>query len=231
MLKRPPQRPGRRAAALGVSIVELLVGVTIGLFIVGGGLSVFARNLVGARQVLAETRLNQDLRSAVDLVSRDLRRAGYWGNAILGTQNIGATSATTANPYSAITSSSSELTYAFSTDASVDNNTLDAAEQFGMRLNAGAIQLRVSSGNWTDITDTKSLTITSFSITPTTTVLPLGQFCARTCAVGSPGCPTTTVRSVTIVVQGQSALNSSIERSLRSTVRLRNDQLAGTCPP
>lgn len=228
MLK--PRPLPRRAAMLGLSIVELLVGVTIALFVVGGGLSVFARNLVASRQVLAETRLNQDLRSAMDLLTRDMRRAGYWGNAIQGTQNIGASSATTANPYAAITASSGQLTYAFSADASVDNNTLDAAEQFGMRLNSGTLQLRTAADTWSDITDSKSLTVTAFTVTASTTTLPLGHFCARPCAVGAPNCPTTTVRSVTLVVQGQSAQDSTIERSLRSTVRLRNDQLSGVCP-
>lgn len=232
MLKRTRSSWARqRVAAAGMSLVELLVGLTIGMFVVGGGLAVFARNLVGARQVLAETRLNQDLRSAVDVITRDVRRSGYWGNAILGTQTVGASASTTANPYTAVSAaSSSELSYAFSTDSSVDNNTLDTAEQFGVRLNGSTLQMRTDGGSWVDITDSASLNITSFSITPTTTTLPLGQFCARTCAVGAPNCPTVSVRSVSIVVQGRSVQDSTLERAMRSQVRLRNDQISGSCP-
>jgi len=109
----------------GLSLVELLVGATIGLFIAGGALSLFALNVSSSRQLLAEARLNQDLRSAVDLMTRDLRRAGYWGNAIQGTIAIGATAVTTPNPYSTLVSpSTSEVQYDFFSN-SADDNILD----------------------------------------------------------------------------------------------------------
>ncbi len=234
MLNTAHQRTSRRqpgARARGLSLIELLVGMVVGLFIVGGALTLFVRNVVGSRQLLTETRLNQDLRSAMDLVTRDLRRAGYWGNAINGTIAIGTTAVTAANPYSTVTSSGSEVTYDFSTDL-VENNALNASgdEQFGARLNGAAIQLQTSSGTWTDITDPRSLTITAFTITPTNTVLDLGTFCVKTCAAGSPGCPTVTVRSFSIAVTGQSVRDANVQRSLRSIVRPRNDTLAGVCP-
>jgi hypothetical protein len=39
-----------------------------------------------------------------------------------------------------------------------------------------------------------------------------------------------TVRSFVLTVTGQSASDSNLRRSLRSTVRVRNDALNGTCP-
>jgi type IV pilus assembly protein PilW len=213
----------------GLSIMELMIGVTVGMIVVSGALMLFVRNLNGSRLLLNETRLNQDLRAAVDLVTRDLRRAGYWGNAIQGTIALGATSATTQNPYSAVsTVSTSEVTYEFSRDAAEDNS-LAVNEQFGFRLSGGAIQMNSGNG-WTDITDTRSITITNFQITPTVTSLPLGHLCPKTCAVGAPNCPTVTVRSFNVLVQGQSVGDSNVLRDLRSTVRVRNDQLAGNCP-
>jgi type IV pilus assembly protein PilW len=213
----------------GLSLVELMVGVAIGLFIVGGALTLFANNVVGSRLMLAETRLNQDLRAATDLITRDLRRAGYWGNAIQGTTTVGATGMTTANPYSAVTSSAGSVDYNFSTDTT-ENNALDSTEQFGVRLTDGALQLRTSSSVWTDITDKRAMTVTTFSITPTATTLGLGQFCAKACGVGSAGCPTMTVRSFVVNITGQSVRDSNLRRSFRSTVRLRNDALNGACP-
>ena len=220
----PPRQPAR-----GLSLVEMLVGVTIGLFIIGGALTLFARNVVGSRLMLAETRLNQDLRAAADLITRDLRRAGFWGNAIQGTIAVGATGVTTANPYSAVVSYAGEIDYNFSID-NAENNVLDSGEKFGVRLNDGALQLQTADGIWTDITDKQLMTVTTFSITPTVTTLGLGQFCAKTCGVGSPGCPTMTVRSFVVTVTGQSARDSSLKRSLRSSVRVRNDALGGVCP-
>jgi len=224
----PVHRPHRRRR--GLSIVELLVGVAIGLIVAQGALSLFVRNITASRRLLYETRLNQDLRAAADLVARDLRRAGYWGNAIQGTNAVGATAATALNPYSAVdTTSASQITYEFSRDGT-ENNTLDSAEQFGFRLSSGALQMQTDNGSWTDITNSQALTITSFTVTPTTTTLPLGNLCFKTCAPGAPNCPSVTVRSYAILLRGQAVADSNIRRDLRSTVRMRNDQLAGICP-
>ena len=214
----------------GLSVLELMIGVTVGMIVVSGALTLFVRNLNGSRLLVNETRLNQDLRSAMDLVTRDLRRAGYWGNAFQGTIAVGATSATTQNPYSGVTAvSASELSYEFSRD-NTEDNALGVAEQFGFRLSGGTLQMNSGTGGWTDITDARSITITNFQITPSITSLPLGHLCAKTCTVGTPNCPTVTVRSFNVLVQGQSVSDSNVLRDLRSTVRVRNDQLAGTCP-
>jgi type IV pilus assembly protein PilW len=214
----------------GLSIVELLVGVAIGLIVAQGAVNLFVRNITASRRLLYETRLNQDLRAAADLVARDLRRAGYWGNAIQGTNAVGATAITAQNPYSAVdATTATQITYEFSRDGA-ENDTLDGAEQFGFRLSGGALQMQIANGSWTDITNSQALTITGFTVTPTTTTLPLGNLCYKPCGVGTPNCPTVTVRSYAILLRGQAVADSNIRRDLRSTVRMRNDQLAGACP-
>ena len=73
---------GTRGRQSGLSLVELLVGAAIGLFLVGGATKLFIDTLDDSRRLIIETRVNQDLRAASDLVARDLRRAGYWPNAL-----------------------------------------------------------------------------------------------------------------------------------------------------
>ena len=231
LLRSPRPTAARRSARRrGLSIIELLVGAAVGALVVGGAIGLYIGNLGGSRQLLAETRLNQDLRAAVDLVTRDLRRAGFWGNALQGTIAIGAGALTAQNPYSAVTTAStSEIAYGFTRD-NTENNTLDANEQFALRLSSGAIQMQSGNGSWTDLTDARAITITALTITPTSTVLPLGHLCPKTCAVGTPNCPTVTVRSYAVTVQGQSVRDAAVQRTLRSDVRVRNDRLDGACP-
>ena len=82
----PVSRRGQR----GLSLVELLVGLALGLLVVAGGAALLARqHLREHRALLLEARLMQDLRTAADLVARDLRRAGYWGDA--GRRRLDAT--------------------------------------------------------------------------------------------------------------------------------------------
>lgn len=207
-----------------------MVGVAVGLLVVSGALSLFARNIVGSRHLLTETRLNQDLRAATDVIARDLRRAGYWGNAIQGTIAIGAGSVTAQNPYAALSGSTENgFTYGFSRD-NVENNVLDSAEQFGFRLNSGVLQMQTASGVWQDLTDGKTLSVSAFTVTPTVTTLSLGSLCPKNCGAGTPNCPTTTVRSFAIAITGSAVSDNTIVRSMNSTVRVRNDQLAGQCP-
>lgn len=60
----------------GFSLVELMVGMAVGLVIVSVALLAWAQHLRQNRHLLLDARLMQDLRTVVDLVSRDLRRAG-----------------------------------------------------------------------------------------------------------------------------------------------------------
>lgn len=215
----------------GLSIVELMVGVAVGLLVVSGALSMSAGNMDKSRRLLADVRFNQDLRAAADLITRDLRRAGYWGAAITGTQAIGATSATAQNPYAGAALAEGSLSYQFSRDVA-ENNALDANEQFGFRVRDGALQMRSDADGWKDVTDTRVMTVAAdgLQIIPGETVLPLGHLCPRACNAGVPNCPASTVRSYAVTLAAASVTDPSAVRMLRTTVRLRNDQLSGRCP-
>jgi len=104
----------------GLSIVEMLIGLALGLFIVAAGLTLLASNLREHRAVpvLLEARLMQDLCTAADLIVRDLRRAGYWSDATAGVWRTGASSVI-ANPYGAIApqaATSDAVSFRFSRD-------------------------------------------------------------------------------------------------------------------
>ena len=214
----------------GLSLVELMVGLVVSLIVVGGAISMMVRLQTTTWRLLYETRLNQDLRAAADLVARDLRRGGFWGNAIQGTLAVGAGSSVAQNPYAALSNSSSDgVSYRFSRDAT-ENNTLDDAERFGFRLQVGVLQMQTANGVWQDLTDDKNLLVTALTITPTLTTLALGSLCSKPCTAGTPNCPVSTVRSLAVTLTGQSVRDSAMVRSINLTVRLRNDESAGQCP-
>ncbi|MGY4828147.1 PilW family protein [Sphaerotilaceae bacterium SBD11-9] len=60
----------------GLSIVELMVGLAVGLTVIAAALLALTHHLRENRGLLIEARLMQDLRTATDLIARDLRRAG-----------------------------------------------------------------------------------------------------------------------------------------------------------
>jgi prepilin peptidase dependent protein B len=221
----------RARAQRGLSLVELLVGVAIALFIAAAAATLFAGNLRENRQLLLEARLMQDLRTAADIATRDLRRAGYWADATAGVWAVGA-SGVTANPYVALTPSgaaSDAVSFRYSRDTT-ENNLVDSNEQFGFRLRNGAIELQLGAGNWQALTDAGTLTITAFSVTPTLQDIDLGVFCATPCPTGSAMCPPhQQVRSLALLISGRLVVDASVTRTLRSQVRLRNDPVVGAC--
>lgn len=227
----PSRRAGARRHSRGFSIVELLVGVAIGLFILTGASLLYVNNLGNSRLLLIQARMDQDLRSAMDLITRDLRRGAYWVNSLSGTNTTGAT--TTANPYANVslagTASAPVVTYRYanSTDDSsgtVNNRTfefkLDTDHAIKMKLGA--------SGTPQSLTDTNIQNITGLTIAEDTTTIDIRASCATTCTGSS--CPTVAVRTFNITLTGTSVADPSMTRTLRSQVRVRNDAMSGVCP-
>jgi type IV pilus assembly protein PilW len=246
MLKRriASKSIARDARARGLSIVELMVGVAVGMILVAGAASLFVTHVGGSRDLVREMRVNQDLRAAADVIVRDLRRAGYWGNAVNGVLNNAMGSATAPNPYSGLSgtygTSSSEIFYNFSRDVT-ENDTVDAGEQFGFRLSGGVVQMKTDASTWQDVTDAGIVTVTKLQITDTPTQLAMGGMCSQGCNTTPPTPPTAptaacpnppaiTLHRFDILIEGQAANDARIKRTLRESVRLRNNPYSGQCP-
>ena len=247
----------RRGGQRGMSIVELLVGVAVGLFVVGGAAKLMVDNLTTNRRLLVETRVNQDLRAAADLIVRDLRRAGYWRNAVAGISSDPLV-APVPNPYSAVSLAGGVLAYRYAKDN--DNAfTAGSVEDLGVQRavvnGVGVVQLRIG-GAWQTITDPGTLEIPTpadLSITASATrtvelwdscsclaalTCTAGQFALVDPLTGAQGIyyanrPRTSIRQYTLVLNGRAVSDTRIQRQITETVRIRNDEMpaAAVCPP
>lgn len=215
----------------GFTLVELLVGLALGLLVVAAGMLLLAQQLHEQRALLIEARLMQDLRTAADLVARDLRRAGHWGDSGAGVWSAPSTPLT--NPYAALapaSAASDAASYAYSRDAT-ENHALDGNEQFGLRLRNRAIELQLGAGNWQALTDATLIEITALTITPTSEEIDLGSMCNKPCPEADATCPPRQiVSSLSVLIAARAVADASVTRSLVSQVRLRNDALTGACP-
>ncbi len=216
----------------GLSLVELLVGLALGLFVVAVAATMLASQTQSQRRLANEQRLMQDLRTAADVIARDLRRAGHWGAAASGVRMPGA-SGVVANPYAALApdaAASDAASWRTSRDA-VENHAVDANEQFGLRLRNGAVELALGAGQWQSLTDAGTLVVTALEIVPSTQTLDLGSHCERACPIGDTSCPPRLqVRRMSVAITAQASSDAGVVRSLRSDVRLRNDSVTGACP-
>lgn len=221
-----------RQPQCGLSLIELLVGMALGLMVVAAALVLVAGQLRDSRGLVLESRLMQDLRTASDLIVRDLRRAGYWGDASRGVWRPGVHDLAP-NPYAALApdgAASDVITFSYSQDAAEDG-AVDSNEQFGFRLRNGAVQMRIGGSGWQTMTDAGTLEVTQLRIAPAHETVTLDGLCLNPCPADSATCPPQlTMRSLAISITGRAPDDATVVRSLRSRVRLRNDTVSGACP-
>jgi type IV pilus assembly protein PilW len=70
-----------RSRQSGFGLVELMIGLVVGMIIVGAALSLLTTTMRSSNDSIKMTRLDQELRQAMTMLTRDLRRATVWDPA------------------------------------------------------------------------------------------------------------------------------------------------------
>jgi type IV pilus assembly protein PilW len=239
----------RRFIQQGLGLVELMVGITIGLIVAAGASVVAVNQITEHRRLMLETQVQQDLRAAADLLQQDMRRAGFRGLAQLGVwapaSGVGTpleqpAQAATANVYSTITKSdtdgirSLEYSYARRNDDEYgDGTALSSNEYFGIKWDRAKQTLYLQLGkkdgqpNWQPITDPDTVKIIDFDIQVFEQSVPLNDFCDRPCTAAS--CPQQVVRRVEFRIRGRAKHDANVTRTLTGAERIRTDAMKGAC--
>lgn len=223
-------RMGTRTAARssrtrqsGLSLVELMVGITVGLIVVAAASVMVSGQLSENRRLVAEAQVQQDLRASVDIITRELRRAGSNDNSLShvwgGASGSGDASLNTlAAALAPASGSSSTVTFSFQRGA--------GPVERGFRHNAsnGSIEARLGD-SWQELTDRNTINVTEF------TVIRLPDAVSTVpCPTACPGggdetdCwPSVAVRSFALRVVAESRTLPDVVRRHESVIRLRND--------
>lgn len=210
----------------GFTLVELVIALGLNLVVVVALLGIFIANLNHYRSVLNANMLYQQLQTAMDIMTSDIRRAGYWANASndahLDQNN---------NPFMAsgldVSVPAGNTCILFSYDHN-NNGTLPSIgsgsddERYGYRLSGTAIQTRpwgasfscaAAASAWENMTDTNIVNVTALTFTLTTQTINTG-----------PGTAGITLRSVDISLTGRLVSDSTVTKTLTQHVRIRNDK-------
>lgn len=173
----------------GLSLVELMVGMLVSLVVLGAVGGMYLTTVRGQTYALRTAKLNQELRATMNVITADLRRAGYWGGAVIG----GASSAMSADPgggrsypYSRRGASASQTDLAahngggcilYAYDANDDqSDPVPAGEVFGFRINGNAVEMlnggvavtsSCNAGSWLAVTSADIVTISGLSFSTT----------------------------------------------------------------
>lgn len=211
-------RARRSMGCRGFSLVELMVSIAVGLVITAGVTGIYINSLRSSSDTLKMTRLNQELRSVMDIMVRDIRRAGYRSDV----ENIMFSTPTSANLFTVnVSGNCIEYAYDVNGDGSVTDSSPD--ERLGFRYDSDqkAVERRkegktCAESDWENFTDEKTLEITDFTLilNPVSPV-----------SVGANiSTSTITVNSLKIQLTGRVKDDATIpQRTLTDTVRMRSD--------
>jgi prepilin peptidase dependent protein B len=211
----------------GFTLTELLVALVINALIFIFLVGLFISNLNHYNLVLNTNRLNEQLEGIMMMMSADIRRAGYWGNAnsLIGTN-------TNTNPF--MVTGTTDVTVGgtgndcilFTYDHNSDGvlpaiSSASDDERYGYRLNGTYIQTRpwgasfscsAAANAWENMNDS-TITITALTFTLTTETVTTG-----------PGAQGITTRSIDISLRGDLTSNTAITKTLTQHIRISNDK-------
>lgn len=161
----PPVNPDE---APGFSLVELLVTSVVALLVLTGVVHLYVETIKSNASTIEAARLDQDLHAAMDVITRSLRRTGFWGQTV---QSLAT--GTLHNPFMHVQTgiqidrSPGEamgtcILFSYDRDA---NASVEANEQMGFRLHEQSLEMRqdgrkCSQSHWSDITDPNLVRIT-----------------------------------------------------------------------
>jgi prepilin peptidase dependent protein B len=177
----------------GLTLVELLVGLAVGLIVVGGAIAMFASSVRSSNETLMASKLNQEISGLLHVIVNDVRRAGFWGDMDMDEldenpfSQPGATALVVrddmvSNLVQPATGQGSCLVYAYDATYLPGNaaGVLEAGDLFGFRLNGTVAQMRsngvvdganciggtcssCTNGVWDNVTDPDLIEITELT--------------------------------------------------------------------
>jgi type IV pilus assembly protein PilW len=204
----------------GFSLIEQMVALVVGMIVVGGAIAIYTSTYGANSDALKMARLNNDLRTIMTYLTRDLRRASHydWTLAELTAGNF------TVNPHSPtvvqplFTGTTAVVSYDLDDDG---NNAEAASETYRFQWvdsngdgNNDTIQAKIGNGNWTNLNDPTVVIVSNVLISETNTPTPI---------INTGSGYTVTVPTYSIVLTGQLVRDSTVQRTIRETVRVRNE--------
>lgn len=222
MLMLSPWTGGSRRHMRGLTLVELMVSIVVGLVVIGSTLTFTIATLRAYTENVTSTRLTQDLRTAMTLAVREIRRSGYDPTAVARVLSGKPTEGDVP------TISSNCVLYGY--EAGVNTS------KRGLRLNAtsGALQAKHGASvkcddasGWHDVTDPSILEINQFIVREHVT-----PFCGSSYLVADTASPpnqilergTGSVRNFSICIRGRLRIGD-VQRTIIDTVRVRAEEL------
>lgn len=230
----------------GYSLIEIMIALVLGLIVIGAVLSIYISTIRGSTDTLRSARLNHDLDSTMQLMINDIRRAGYWGGAVAGSnaENNTFTAATTKSQIMDFNDGVNHVNgcILYTYDGDNGDGAVDNTEYYGFKIDRSAVWMRMTGtttancndGNWERITDESQLNITALTFSDaasqcqnTTTDTVYAMPCDAAVAAGNILATQQAVetRQIDITLTGTVLADGNVQKTLKETVKVRNNRI------
>lgn len=212
-----------RSRQRGMSLVELMVGVTIGLFIVAAATLLLGHQLSDNRRLLLETQLQQDMRVSMDIITRQIRRAGVYEPD----DSLNLMSSPTGQP-GRFSKAFRRISLGAGNEEIVFNYFLNPDSQadtgiWGFKLEAGKVRTKLAGAGWQDLTDGSTVKVTKLLFTPVSNTSEVVA-CPNLCPDTTTACwPRSMVRSYRVTLEAESVADPLVKRRMQTLARVRNN--------
>lgn len=223
----------------GASLMEVLVAMSISLVVTAAMIALMGNSLASTARIIQMTKLSDDLRVALQMMSRDVRRSSYNANSMYcyDTNDCDVAEVTAAGDITlARNNADTPITvndcFTFLLDRDQDgDSTEDGAGGFRRIVEDGVGSIEMWTGDsspscaaaaradgWVQITDPESMNISGFAI---------DDDLSYTQEIFNDGTNTVRqrVRKVRMAVQGNLVLDPTITRQMEDIIAIRNDVL------
>lgn len=211
-----------RKAQHGFTLIELMISITLGIFLVGGALSVFSSTVSASSRSMSMTRLNQDLQAILDVMGNEIKRTGYIKNK----------NSVSTNTIISV-SGSSCLLYEYDTKP---DGSIGSEDQRGFRYNNSnkTVDFRDSStsncsgtgSEWKALNDQRAVKITALNISLVSSCYNLTQYKrdGTTCSTANNNDYMLTSYVVDVSITGQAANDPDTARTVSGSYNMRTSK-------
>lgn len=220
-----------RSSQSGFSVMEVMISMALSLVVTSAMVALMSTSLGNTSRIVNMTKLSDDMRTTMQMLSRDVRRGSYNAKAVYcyGNEDCATDGTVTLAGDITIGADGNCFTYLLDRDHDGDSTENDAG---GFRWvntgGVGVLQMWIGDAsaacdgaddaNWAAVTDPDSMDILQFAV---------DDDLSYTEVIFDNGVDTISqrVRKLRIQMQAQLVIDNDIQRGIEDVITVRNDLL------
>ena len=228
----------------GSSLMEVLIAMSLSLVVTASMIALMSNSLGTTARIIKMTKLSDDMRIAMQMMSRDVRRSSYNSNSMYCYANAdcGTDGAATLPGEILITDGDGDGTndcFIFLLDRDWDDSTANVAGGFRRVVSGGVGILEMwtgdappdcteapSTGSWVQVTNPDNMDITAFTVE--NGILPVNPDLSYDVVIFDDGVNpplSQRIRKIRMNMQGRLVMDPTIVRQMEDVIAVRNDLL------